>query len=116
MVLSSFKRSTRRLMALLLVLPATVLVLGMLYMLGISTSNTPHTFCRACDGRRRRLPPPATAVTISGTTPVMALFVILGQFLGQFLVFLIFPIFFLPYFEEQFEVQLQQVLHRCRAW
>ncbi len=111
MVLSSFKRSTRRLMALLLVLPATVLVLGMLYMLGMDyLEGTPRTFLQGLQWASETLTTTGYGGDNKWNHPVMALFVILGQFLGQFLVFLIFPIFFLPYFEEQFEVRLQQVL------
>ena len=47
-MLPNFKRSTKRLFALLVALPATVLVLGTLYMFGMDTlEGTPRTFLQS---------------------------------------------------------------------
>lgn len=110
-MLPNFKRSTKRLMALLLVLPATVLVLGTIYMYGMENlEGTPRTFLASLQWASETLTTTGYGGDNRWLHPGMALFVILGQFMGQFLVFLIFPIFVLPYFEEQFEVRLQHIL------
>ena len=108
---SKLKRSTRRLLALLAVLPTTVLILGVLYMLGMEhLEGTPRTFLESIQWASETLTTTGYGADSHWNHPVVALFVILGQFMGQFLVFLIFPVFVLPYFEEQFEVRLQHVL------
>ena len=108
---SHLKRSTRRLLALLAVLPATVLVLGTLYMLGMThLEGQPRSFLQGLQWASETLTTTGYGGDNRWDHPVMALFVILGQFMGQFLVFLIFPIFVLPYFEEQFEARLPHVL------
>jgi len=105
------KRSTKRLLALLALLPAAVIVLGTLYMLGMEhLEGTPRTFLRSIQWASETLTTTGYGGDNHWNHPVMALFVILGQFLGQFLVFLIFPVFVLPYVEEQFEVRLQHAL------
>ena len=110
-MLSRLKRSTRRLLALLALLPTAVLVLGTLYMLGMEhLEGTPRTFLEGLQWASETLTTTGYGGDNHWKHPAIALFVIVGQFLGQFLVFLIFPIFVLPYFEEQFEVRLQHVL------
>ena len=108
---SSLKRSTRRLLALLAVLPATVLLLGALYTLGMThLEGAPRTFMQGLQWAAETLTTTGYGGDSHWNHPVMALFVIVGQFMGQFLAFLIFPIFMLPYFEEQFEARLPKVL------
>lgn len=108
---SSLKRSTRRLLALLAVLPATVVVLGTLYMLGMThLEDAPRTFMQGLQWASETLTTTGYGADNHWNHPVMAVFVILGQFMGLFLVFLIFPIFVLPYFEEQFEARLPNLL------
>lgn len=110
-MLSNLKRSTKRLLALLAVLPATVLLLGTVYMIGMDTlEGSPRTFLESLQWASETLTTTGYGNDSHWTHPAVALFVIVGQFMGQFLVFLIFPIFVLPYFEEQFEVRLQHVL------
>ena len=110
-MLAKLKRSTRRLLALLALLPATVLVLGTIYMFGMEHfEGSPRTFLESLQWASETLTTTGYGHDSHWTHPAVALFVILGQFMGQFLVFLIFPIFVLPYFEEQFEVRLQHVL------
>lgn len=107
----TLKRSTKRLLALLAVLPATVLILGTLYMIGMDRlEGEPRTFLQSLQWATETLTTTGYGGDSHWNHPVLALFVILGQFMGQFLVFLIFPIFVLPYFEEQFEVRLQHIL------
>lgn len=113
---SNLKRSTKRLLALLAVLPTTVLVLGTIYMFGMDNlEGTPRTFLASMQWATETLTTTGYGGDNRWEHPVMAAFVILGQFMGQFLVFLIFPIFVLPYFEEQFEVRLQHILPQMQG-
>ena len=110
-MLSRLKRSTRRLLALLALLPAAVLILGTIYMLGMEhLEGTPRTFLESIQWASETLTTTGYGGDNRWNHPAVALFVILGQFLGLFLVFLIFPIFVLPYVEERFEVRLQRTL------
>jgi Trk K+ transport system NAD-binding subunit len=110
-MLSKLKRSTKRLLTLLALLPAAVLVLGTLYMLGMEhLEGTPRTFLEGLQWASETLTTTGYGGDNHWKHPAVALFVIVGQFLGQFLVFLIFPIFVLPYIEEKFEVRLQHLL------
>jgi Trk K+ transport system NAD-binding subunit len=108
---ANLKRSTRRLLALLALLPAAVIVLGTIYMLMMThLEGTPRTFLEGLQWASETLTTTGYGGDNHWKHPVVAVFVILGQFLGQFLVFLIFPIFVLPYVEERFEVRLAHVL------
>ena len=110
-MLSKLKRSTRRLLALLALLPTAVLLLGTIYMLGMENQEgSSRTFLESLQWASETLTTTGYGHDSHWTHPAVALFVILGQFMGQFLVYLIFPIFVLPYFEEQFEVRLQHML------
>jgi Trk K+ transport system NAD-binding subunit len=110
-MLARLKRSTRRLLALLALLPAAVLVLGTAYMLGMEyLEGSPRTFLHSLQWASETLTTTGYGGDNRWNHPAMALFVIVGQFMGQFLVFLIFPVFVLPYFEERFEARLQHVL------
>jgi Trk K+ transport system NAD-binding subunit len=110
-MLPRFRRSTRRLLALLAMLPAAVILLGAIYMLGMDRlEGSPRTFLQSIQWATETLTTTGYGGDSHWNHPAVALFVIVGQFLGQFLVFLIFPIFFLPYVEEQFEVRLQHAL------
>ncbi len=108
---TKLKRSTKRLLALLALLPSAVLVLGTIYMLGMSQlEGTPRTFLESIQWATETLTTTGYGADNHWRHPLMALFVILGQLLGQFLIFLIFPVLVLPYFEEKFEVRLQHML------
>ena len=110
-MLPTIKRSTRRLLMLLALLPAAVIVMGSIYMLGMQhLEHAPRTFLESVQWATETLTTTGYGSDSHWHHPVLAVFVIVGQFLGQFLVFLIFPVFVLPYFEERFEVRLQHVL------
>jgi voltage-gated potassium channel len=110
-MLSRLKRSTRRLLALVALLPVATLVLGTLYMLGMDhLEGTPRSFLHSIQWAAETLTTTGYGGDNRWNHPALALFVIVAQFLGQFLVFLIFPIFVLPYVEERFEVRLQRGL------
>jgi Trk K+ transport system NAD-binding subunit len=105
------KRSTKRLFALLALLPTAVVLLGTAYMLGMAhLEGTPRTFLQGLQWASETLTNTGYGADNHWDHPVMALFVIISPFLGQFLIFLIFPVLVLPYFEEQFEVRLQHLL------
>ena len=105
------KRSTKRLIVLLALLPTAVFILGTLYMLGMDhLEETPRTFLQSLQWASETLTTTGYGGDNRWNHPVLAVFIIICPFFGQFLAFLIFPLFVLPYFEEQFEVRLQHVL------
>ena len=105
------RRSTKRLLALLALLPIAVLIMGTLYMLGMQhLEGSPRTFLESLQWATETLTTTGYGHDSHWQHPLIALFVICGQFMGQFLVFLIFPVFVLPYFEERFEVRLPNQL------
>ena len=106
-----FKRSVGQLLLLLAILTGTVLVIGALYMLAMAHfEGTPRTFLQSIQWASETLTTTGYGADNRWNHPIVALFVILVQFLGQFLVLLVIPVFVLPYFEEQFEVRLPHVL------
>ncbi len=108
---SRFKRSTKRLLLLLALLPVAVVVLGTLYMLGMDhLEGTPRTFLESIQWASETLTTTGYGRDNHWKHPVVALFVIVGQFIGQFMVFLIFPFAVLPYVEERFEVRFPHAL------
>lgn len=110
-MLSKLKRSSKRFLALLAILPMVVLILGTIYMLGMEyLEDSPRTFLQSIQWATETLTTTGYGADSRWNHPVLALFVIFGQFMGQFLVFLIFPLLVLPYFEERFEVRLQHAL------
>jgi voltage-gated potassium channel len=101
----------RRLLALLALLPLSVIILGTLYMLGMDhLEGSPRTFMQALQWASETMTNTGYGADNRWNHPVMAMFVIITPFIGQCLVFLIFPVLMLPYFEDKFEVRLQQVL------
>ena len=104
-------RANKRFLALIALLPTTVLVLGWLYMVGMTQlEGTPRTFLQGLQWASETITNTGYGADNRWNHPVMALFVIITPFIGQFLVFLVFPVVVLPYFEKQFEVRLQHVL------
>ena len=104
-------RSKKRFLALLTLLPISVLVLALIYMLGMDRlEQTPRTFLQSNQWAAETVTTTGYGADSRWNHPGMALFVILSQFFGQFLVFLIFPLVILPYFEERFEARFQHVL------
>lgn len=110
-VLQGFQRSTRRLIVLLATLPAAVLILGLLYMLGsIYLEGNPRGFWASLEWASETLTTTGYGADARWNHPLMTLFVMLTQFMGMFLVFMIFPVYVLPYFEERFEARLPRAL------
>lgn len=105
------RRSTRRLLALLASLPAAVILLGFLYMLGMTyLERSPRSYLASIGWAAETLTTTGYGGDAHWHHPLMVIFVILVQFTGLFLVFLIFPVYVLPYFEERFEARLPRVL------
>ena len=105
------KGSTHRLLALLTLLPLALLVLGLLYMLGMTyLERSPRTFLQGLQWASETMTNTGYGADNHWDHPAMALFVIITPFIGQFLVFLIFPVLVLPYFEEKFEVRMPHEL------
>lgn len=91
-MLSKLKRSSKRFLALLAILPMVVLILGTIYMLGMEyLEDSPRTFLQSIQWATETLTTTGYGADSRWNHPVLALFVIFGQFMGQFLVFLIFP-------------------------
>ena len=79
---SRFKRSTKRLL-LLALLPVAVVVLGTLYMLGMDhLEGTPRTFLESIQWASETLTTTGYGADNRWKHPVVALFVIVGQFIG----------------------------------
>ena len=107
----NLKRSNKRFLALLTLLPISVLVLALIYMEGMDRlEQSPRTFLQSIQWAAETVTTTGYGADSRWNHPGMALFVILGQFFGQFLVFLIFPLVILPYFEERFEARFQHAL------
>ncbi|MBU6260529.1 MAG: NAD-binding protein [Burkholderiales bacterium] len=111
MKLPSLKRSTRRLIALLSLLPVTVLLLGSTYayLMG-HIEGRPRTLLQGLQWASETLTTTGYGADNHWSRPTVAIFVIVAQFLGLFFVLLFIPVFVLPYFEERFEVRLPKAL------
>jgi len=104
-------RSTLRLLALLAALPAAILVLGVLYMLGMTyLEGNPRGIWASLEWASETLSTTGYGADARWQHPAMVLFVMLTQVAGIFLVFLIFPVFVLPFFEDRFEARLARAL------
>ena len=100
-------------MAILVVLPITVVILALIYMVGMEhLEGRTRTFLQSLQWATETITTTGYGADSAWSHPAMALYVVLVQFAGQFLIFLVFPMVILPYFEEQFEVRLQ---HRLPA-
>lgn len=107
----TLSRSTQRLLLFLAALPATMVVMATLYMLGMEhLEGAPRTFLESLQWASETITTTGYGNDSHWRHPVFALYVILGQIMGQFLVFLIFPIFLLPYLEERFQTRLPRFL------
>lgn len=104
-------RSSQRLLLLAAALPAAVITLATIYMFGMNYLEGSHrTFLESLQWASETLTTTGYGNDSHWQHPVVAIFVILSEFMGQFLVFLIFPIFLLPFFEERFEAKLPHIL------
>lgn len=110
---TKLQRSSKRFLTILALLPVTVLLLALFYMLGMEhLEGHPRTYLQSLLWASETITTTGYGADSSWKHPAMALYVMGVQFAGQFLIFLAFPMVILPYFEEQFEVRLQ---HRLPA-
>ncbi len=92
-------------------MPALVVVLGTLYMLGMTyLEGSPRSFLRSIEWASESITTTGYGADSQWQSPWMILLVVATQFLGMFLYVLFFPIYVLPYLEEQFEARLQRTL------
>ncbi len=104
-------RSNKRLLAILALLPISVLILASIYMFGMEHfEKTPRTFLQSVQWASETITNTGYGADNRWNHPTMAMFVIITPFIGQVLIFLVFPVVVLPYLEEQFERRLQHVL------
>ena len=108
---ASLKRSTRRLVVLLISLPVVIICLGSLYMLGMTyLEGSPRTFWRSVAWAAETLTTTGYGADATWQHPLMNLLVIATQIFGMCTWVLLFPIYVLPYLEEQFEARLARSL------
>ena len=106
-MIGTFKRSTKRLFALLLSIPLVILAGGVLYMFGMTyLEHSPRDFWTSLEWAAETLTTVGYGSESHWTNPAMTVFVIFFELLGMSFYVLIFPVFFLPYFEERFEARL----------
>jgi hypothetical protein len=106
-VIGHFKRSTKRLFALILSIPLVILVGGVLYMFGMTyVEGAPRDFWTSLEWAAETLTTVGYGSESHWTHPAMTVFVIFFELVGMSFYVLIFPVFFLPYFEEHFEQRL----------
>ncbi|WP_020507685.1 potassium channel family protein [Lamprocystis purpurea] len=105
------RRSTKRLLALVATLPAALLLLAVIYMLGMShLEGDPRGFWDSLEWASETLTTTGYGRDAHWHHPAMTLFVVTVQLSGMFLIFLLFPTYVLPYFEERFEQRLPRRL------
>ena len=110
-MLRQFKRSTRRLIALLLVLPVAIITLGILYMFGSHyLEGQPRSLIRSIEWASETLTNTGYGADAHWDHPLMNLFVVISQWLGIFIIFMVFPTYVLPFFEERFEARFPRSL------
>jgi len=110
-VTQSLRRSTWRLLGLLVSMPAAVVLFGMVFMLASEYfEDKPIGFWASLEWASETLTTTGYGAYAPWSHPVMIVFVILTQFVGMFFLVLVFPFYVMPYIEERFEVRLPHLL------
>ena len=105
------RRSTKRLLWMVALLPIGLLVVTVIYQQGmLHLEGKPRSFGHAFEWAAETITTTGYGRDNEWHHPFMQGFVVVVQFIGVFLAFLIFPIFFLPFFEERFEGRLPKSL------
>ncbi len=101
------RRSRRRLLMLIALVPMLVLAATGIYMLGMeSLEGNPRDFWRALEFAAETVTTTGYGSDTSWKHPLMVLFVIGLQFLGLVLFYMVFPVYLIPFLEERFEARL----------
>lgn len=103
----ALKRSERRLLAFLAVLPLSVVLFGVFYMVGMRLlEGEVRGFWESVGWAAETLTTTGYGRDSTWTHPLMWALVILVQFTGVLMVVAVFPIYLIPFFEERFEAKI----------
>lgn len=109
--------SLRRVLVLVGSLPAFMVLLATVYMLGMEhLEGEPRTFSAAIVWAAETLSSTGYGSDGRWSHPAMVALVVGTQFLGMSMAFLVFPIFIMPYFEQRFEGRLPRSVARLRDY
>ena len=99
--------SLKRLLIVLAALPALLLLLTLLYMVGMAElEESPRGFLRSLEWAAETLTTTGYGSDSTWKHPWMVVYVVLAQFLGALLIFFVVPIALVPFLEQRFEVKL----------
>ena len=105
------RRSSRRLLILLAVVPALLFLFAWIYMLVMEhIEGSPRSFGHAVEFIAESLTSTGYGADSSWQHPLAQAFVVFVQFVGLAITILIFPVFVVPFIEERFESRLRQNL------
>lgn len=100
-------RPNRRFIALFGGLAASLIVLALLYMVGMSMfEGKPRTFLQALQWAAGAASTTGFGPDSAWTHPVMVIFVVCAQFIGVGLFFVVLPIYLMPFLEDRFETRM----------
>ncbi len=105
------RRSSRRLLLLLVSVPVVLIVFACLYMLGMRyVEGAPRGFGRALELVAATLTNSTNNADSTWDSTTMEVFVVIVRFAGLALTILVFPVFVVPFIEERFEARLPNAL------
>lgn len=103
------RRSSRRLLLLIAMLPITVLLAATLYRLGMATlEGEPRDFWSAVEFASETITSTGYGADATWNHPLMVVFVTSLQFIGVVLTYMVVPLILVPFLEERFEERLPQ--------
>lgn len=109
------RRSTVRLLLLLVSIPLLVVLFAFVYQQGmIHLEHEPRSLWASIEWAAETITTTGYGHDNEWHHPFMQGFVVGVQFIGVFLVFLIFPVFLIPFFEERFEGRLPKSLPKLK--
>jgi hypothetical protein len=105
------RRSTRRLLILLAIVPFSLVIIAFLYMQGMAhLEGQGRSFWESLEWAAETFTTTGYGADARWHDPRMVLFVVAVQFTGLTLLFMILPVYVLPFFEERFEARVPRVL------
>jgi len=109
-------RSLRRLGFLLLSVPVVALVLAIGYQLAMRhLEHAPRTFVESVQWAVATMTTTGFGRDTEWTHPLMAVYVMVAEFVGVAMIFMIFPVFVIPFLEERFQARLAVSLRPLRG-